>query len=108
MSIDHELSLGRSRGTSHVGTLATGVMGERRFFHAAMNSGFFEGFEGSRLSVRQTWLDPALGESPASAPSLNQQEFDAASSVPVANSSDMFAYMSFVYFWRRKKGLDLT
>jgi hypothetical protein len=24
-----------------------------------MNSGFFEGFEGSRLSVRQTWLDPA-------------------------------------------------
>src|SRR5216684_1260483 len=106
MSADHKPFLRRSYGTSDAATLATGVMGERRFFHAAMNSGFFEGFEGSRLSVRQTWLDPALGESPASAPSLNQKEFDAASADPVANSSDLFASMPFGYFWRRKKGSD--
>jgi len=72
MSVDDNLFLGRSRGTSDVGTLATSVMGERSIFHPSMNSGFFEGLECSRLSVRQTWLDPALGKRPASAAGLNQ------------------------------------
>ena len=106
MSVDHNLFPGRSNGTSDVGTLPASVVGKRRFFYPSMNSGFFKGLEGSRLSVRQTCLDPAFGESPASAPGLNQEEFDVASADAVANSSDLFPSVPFGYFCRRKKGCD--
>src|SRR5205807_6976355 len=106
MSADHKPFLRRSYGTSDAATLAASVVGKRRFFYPSMNSGFFKGLEGSRLSVRQTWFDTALGESPASAPSLNQEEFDVASADAVANRSDLFPSVPFGYLCRRKKGCD--
>ena len=103
MNVDHKLFHRRSYRTSDAATLAPSVVGKRSFFYPSMNSGFFKGLEGSRLSVSQTWLDATLGKSPASAPGPNQQEFDAAAADAIANSSDLFASIPFAWFGRRKK-----
>jgi hypothetical protein len=80
MSLDRKLAM-----------LAVDVACKRRFLHAAMNSGLFESFEGSRLSVGQPRFGAAFGESPASAAGLDQQEFDATASDPIANRGHLFA-----------------
>jgi hypothetical protein len=55
-----------------------------------MNPRFFERLEGRGLGVRQPRLDASLGKSPASAASLNQQEFNASAANAVADSSHLF------------------
>jgi hypothetical protein len=75
--------------------LPPNVLGERCFLDPAMNSRLFESFEGSGLSVCQTRLGAALGESPMSAVGPNQQEFDAAGADPVADGGDLFAFPQF-------------
>jgi hypothetical protein len=70
-----------------------------------MNSRLFESFEGSGLGVRQSRFDTAFGKSPASAASLNQQEFDATVAGPVAHSGHLFAAMPFTRLqWPQQSG----
>lgn len=70
--------------------LAARVAGKRLLLHAAMNARFFEGLESRGLGVRQPRLDASLGESPATAASLDQQEFNASPSNAVAHGSYLF------------------
>ena len=71
--------------------LAAEVAREGEFFHPAMNSRLFESLEGSGLGVGEAGLNAAFGENPASAASLHQEEFDAASADTVTNGGDLLA-----------------
>ena len=54
-----------------------------------MNTSLFKSLEGSRLGMRKAGFDSALGEDPACAAGLNQQEFDAASADAVTNGGNL-------------------
>jgi len=83
------------RRVLQVATLAADVLGERYFFHAAVNSCLLESFERRCLGVGQSWLRTAFGKRPASVASLNQQEFDFSLAHAIANRGDLFACAQF-------------
>jgi hypothetical protein len=92
MSAERKLCL---RRIFKAATLATHVLGERCFFHAAVNSCLLESFERRRLGVGQSWLGTAFRKRPASVASLNQQEVDFSVAHAIANRSDLFACAQF-------------
>jgi len=54
-----------------------------------MNPSLFKSLEGGGLGVREAGLNPAFGENPTAAASLNQQEFEAAFTNAVTNRSNL-------------------
>src|SRR5438445_12656808 len=88
MSAERKLCL---RRVFEAATLATDVLGERCFFHAAVNSCLLESFERRCLGVGQSWLGTAFRKRPASVASLHQQEFDFRLAHAIANRGDLFA-----------------
>ena len=67
------------------------VASKSRFLDAAVDARLFESFQRRCLGMSQPRLGAALGESPASAAGLYQQEFNAADANPVADCSDLLA-----------------
>jgi hypothetical protein len=76
---------------AHFAPFALDVACERSLFHPAVNASFLEGFQGSGLSVSQSWFSMALRKNPASFTGLHQKEFDVAASAAKANGGDLFA-----------------
>ena len=96
VSSDRQLWLGRSGDrprvfSSFATRFAAKVTGKGNLFHPAMNTSLFKSLQGSGLGVREAGFDAAFGEDPASAPGLNQQEFDAAPADAVTNGGDLLA-----------------
>lgn len=100
MSVDGKIVRARSAtgsctSTPRLATLAPNVAGKRSLLHAAMDSGLFEGLQGCGLGVGQARLRATLGERPASAAGLDQQEFDAPGGDPIADGGNLFASTQF-------------
>ncbi len=69
------------------------IFRERSFLDPSMNPSFFERFECSCLSMGESRFGAAFGEGPAFAVAcLDQQELDSATTDPVANRGDLFAF----------------
>src|ERR1700724_1714227 len=92
MSAEGKLCL---RRVSQVAILAADVLGERCFFHAAVNSCLLESFERRRLGMGQSGLGTAFRKRPVSVASLNQQEFDFSLAHAIAHRGDLFACAQF-------------
>jgi hypothetical protein len=92
MGSDGKLWLGKSGGGLGSVCLATEVTREGDFLHPAMNASLFESLESGGLGVGEAAFDPSLGENPASAAGLDQQEFNATSAHAVTDGGDLLAF----------------
>ena len=72
--------------------LAAEVADEGHFLHPAMNASLFNRLDGSGLGLRESRLDAAFGENPASTAGLNQQKFDTAFAHAITNGGDLLSF----------------